>query len=611
MFRSSSNLGFPRKVVVYYLLFCLVAVSWLAIGILYTSHTVVDSRASSACLARLGKQAAALELEYVRSGTENLQETLLSNQSAGEAFESAVVSLEGTVLAHSKPSLIGQPASERKGTTLRWGNVSGIQFLDEQGQSISEYRVPLVGDDDHFGSLRLAVPQPTFWNTFTQTARVAPAVVFLPLVLIAAGGLFLARLASPMAEVDKQLRGLALQRPTSEFKLKQLPAKDAISIGWNRIVALMEKQAASGDNDDLKSRLVEVVAARQEKGLHDVLNNLVDGIAVTDMEGRITFANRAIAALLNTESPLEELAGIELEGQIVKSFGENNKAELFEGATVHRAAVTEIQPQGDDDLHTLRVARLPLEGEPLRGHVWSVRDVTQQKLTEKSRDQFIDVATHEMRTPLSNIKAYAETLVTSDAIEVEQQKEFCNIINSEVTRLARFVDDLLSISSMEAGSMAIDRQRTISARLFEEVLAKVKPLMQQKSLEFDVQLPEKMADLQLDKDKIVAVLVNLLGNAAKYTPAKGRVTLRVKLEEKELQIAVQDTGMGIAPEEVSKVFDKFFRSSDPRVQDEVGTGLGLSLAREVIRMHGGDITVESQIDQGTTFTATIPIRKGP
>jgi len=112
--------------------------------------------------------------------------------------------------------------------------------------------------------------------------------------------------------------------------------------------------------------------------------------------------------------------------------------------------------------------------------------------------------------------------------------------------------------------------------------------------------------VRLDKDKFMAVLVNLLGNAAKYTPDGGRVTLHVKLDESLLQVAVEDTGVGIAAEEVSKVFEKFFRSSDPRVQNETGTGLGLSLANEVVRMHGGEITIESELNQGSTFTITIP-----
>jgi signal transduction histidine kinase len=160
---------------------------------------------------------------------------------------------------------------------------------------------------------------------------------------------------------------------------------------------------------------------------------------------------------------------------------------------------------------------------------------------------------------------------------------------------------------MESGSLTADRQKTESSRMFAEVVSKVEPLMKQKEIEFDVQLPEKMRELQLDKDKIVAVLVNLLGNAAKYTPNGGRVSLRVKLDATHLQVAVEDTGMGIAEEEIPKVFEKFFRSADARVQSETGTGLGLALAHEVVRMHGGDITVESQIDQGSTFTVTIPV----
>jgi signal transduction histidine kinase len=143
--------------------------------------------------------------------------------------------------------------------------------------------------------------------------------------------------------------------------------------------------------------------------------------------------------------------------------------------------------------------------------------------------------------------------------------------------------------------------------LLEEVLEKVDPVMQQKSITFTAELPEKMPEVRLDKDKFIAVLVNLLGNAAKYTPNGGRVTLRVKLDNSLMQVDVEDTGVGIAPEEVSKVFEKFFRSSDPRVQNETGTGLGLSLASEVVRMHGGEITVESVLDQGSTFTITIPV----
>jgi two-component system phosphate regulon sensor histidine kinase PhoR len=240
-------------------------------------------------------------------------------------------------------------------------------------------------------------------------------------------------------------------------------------------------------------------------------------------------------------------------------------------------------------------------------HVWMLRDVTQQKLAEEMRDQFVDTATHELRTPLANIKAYAETLALADVIDIEQQKQFLNTINSEATRLARFVDDLLSVSSMELGSLSLNKQVTDLGRMLNEVITKIQPQIDEKELTLEVVLPEKMPEPELDKDKIATVLVNLLGNAVKYTPEGGRVIFRVNVTDQDIEISVEDTGVGIAKDEVGKVFEKFFRSNDPRVQEQTGTGLGLALAQEVVRLHGGEIGVESEINKGSTFTVKLPL----
>jgi two-component system phosphate regulon sensor histidine kinase PhoR len=192
-------------------------------------------------------------------------------------------------------------------------------------------------------------------------------------------------------------------------------------------------------------------------------------------------------------------------------------------------------------------------------------------------------------------------------IDVEQQKQFLNTINSEATRLARFVDDLLSVSSMEVGSLTLNRQTTELQRLLNEVLTKIKPQIEEKRLSLEVSIPEKLPEPSLDKDKIATVLVNLLGNAVKYTPPGGRVAFRVHATDQNLEIDVEDTGVGIAENELPKVFDKFFRSDDPRVQEQEGTGLGLALVQEVVRLHGGRVSVESEIDKGSTFQIVLPI----
>src|SRR5262249_25066339 len=220
-----------------------------------------------------------------------------------------------------------------------------------------------------------------------------------------------------------------------------------------------------------------------------------------------------------------------------------------------RAVVTELTHEENGQRRIARVARHPIsigDCAETESHVWSIRDVTQQKLAEEMRDQFVDTATHELRTPLANIKAYAETLALADVIDIEQQKQFLNTINSEATRLARFVDDLLSVSSMEVGSLTLNRQLTELHRMLADVLTKVRPQLEEKPPTVETTVPEKLPEPKIDKDKIATVLVNLLGNAIKYTPAGGRVAFRVRYSGQNPEISVEGTGLGIAADELPR-----------------------------------------------------------
>jgi two-component system phosphate regulon sensor histidine kinase PhoR len=239
--------------------------------------------------------------------------------------------------------------------------------------------------------------------------------------------------------------------------------------------------------------------------------------------------------------------------------------------------------------------------------LWTLRDVTAQKLADEMRNQFVFTATHELRTPLANIRAYAETLADNEGIDVEQQKGFYNVINSEATRLARLIDELLNVSQMEAGSISVARYETDVERLIQEVMEHMQPQIQQKGLQFESKLPPKLPKLHVDKDKIAAALVNLLGNAVKYTPAGGLVRLVVEVDASAMHLRVEDTGIGISAEELPRLCEKFFRSRDSRVQQIGGSGLGLAFSQEVARLHGGKISVRSELNQGSQFTLTLPL----
>jgi PAS domain S-box-containing protein len=348
---------------------------------------------------------------------------------------------------------------------------------------------------------------------------------------------------------------------------------------------------------------------RQSK-LEQILNTLADGIAVTDENGVITFANSSLCGLFAVGTTGQALAGKRIEQCLGLKASDSRSAQLLDPSLRGRTLVVEIERAGDASQGMLRVARSPLrsaDGKTGGGHVWSIRDVTQQKLADRMRDQFVNAATHELRTPMTNIKAFAEMLADSEVSDVEQQKMFCNTINDEVTRLARFVDDLLHLSRMEVGSTSLRQQLTDMERLLGEVVQKVRPQLEKKGIAFEFDVPARLPELVVDKDKLTVALVNLLGNAAKYTPEGGRVRFHVEVSDSTIRIDVEDTGIGISEEELPKLCNKFFRSADPRVREESGSGLGLSLTSEIVRLHGGKLTIHSELNQGSTFTVMLPL----
>jgi signal transduction histidine kinase len=234
--------------------------------------------------------------------------------------------------------------------------------------------------------------------------------------------------------------------------------------------------------------------------------------------------------------------------------------------------------------------------------------VTQQKLAEKAREQFVFTATHELRTPLANIRAYSETLAMASDIPVEQQQSFYNTINNEATRLARFVDELLNISQMEAGAITIQKHEIELERMLSEILESQRPLAIEKKQTFNVSIGPKLPKVIADKDKLAAAITNLVSNAIKYTPDGGKVAVSVEADNSRVLFAVEDSGIGISADEIPKLGEKFFRSGDERVQTIVGSGLGLAFSQEVARLHGGSISIRSQLHQGSCFTLELPLR---
>jgi signal transduction histidine kinase len=460
------------------------------------------------------------------------------------------------------------------------------------------------------GWLLVREPDPDGWRVVTSMAGQSPAALLLPALMIALGIWTLRRKVATLSRLEAQLSRLPVEDEGVVDAVQPLAPADPVAKAWNRLIEIFRRQRGGGD---LSARLNLALEGYRQQKSDQVLNSLTDGIAVTDQNGRITLANRSFAVLLGMTGKGQSCLGQTVEKCLGLTKAGEAARPLLDPQHNGRRVVAEINDSPVMPPGTYRVSRSPkcgaAAGATVPGYVWAVRDVTQQKLADRMRDQFVSTATHELRTPLANIKAHAEAIGLCGDIDVEQQKVFCNTIDDEVTRLADFVDDLLDLSRMEAGSTSLTLQVTDMERLLHDTVGKVSGEMEKKKLAFDVRLPGKLPELAVDKDKIVVALVNLLGNAAKYTPEEGQVRLHVDQTDGALLIHIEDSGIGISVEEQAHIFDKFFRSCDVRVQDITGSGLGLSLTNEIVRLHGGRLTVHSELNKGSRFTVKLPLSR--
>jgi signal transduction histidine kinase len=215
---------------------------------------------------------------------------------------------------------------------------------------------------------------------------------------------------------------------------------------------------------------------------------------------------------------------------------------------------------------------------------------------------------HEIKAPLNVVSMYGESLLGEQAGSLDYRTEASNVISDEVERLATLVNTLLSIARIESGAVAIDRQRVRLQDFLEDAVTAVSRTAHTKSLQFLVDVPKDVNPIYVEKELFRVAINNLLTNAIKYNRDRGEVTVSVEEVGGQLCIRVRDTGIGISETDLPHIFDKFYRSDDAEIQKRSGHGLGLSLAREIVGLHGGVIEVESAPGEGTEFSIVLRTR---
>ncbi len=425
----------------------------------------------------------------------------------------------------------------------------------------------------------------------------------LTLLAFAAFHQRLRRHLRPVAAIERSLHSYVAGVEKELLSLQLSDSLGSIARGWN---TLIEQLAATQQQlrNAQQAQAGPYVAARLENTLfRRVVDRLPFGLICTGPDQRITYANPSAAALL--ARPVDGLVGRPA-GEVIDNPA---VSQAIAGAEAGCRAGLSVDHTTKDKDHesTLRFRIMPMPEPASGGIIITVEDISQLREGQRARDNFLYHVTHELRTPLTNIAAYAETLTQPGFDDEQTRKECYNVLISETRRLSRLVEDILSISQLEVGTARLDIGQVDLLRLVRQMVQDNLGAADEKGIDLTLSVPPKVPKINGDKQRLSVLLNNLIGNAVKYTPSGGKVQVSLEVDQRQVRIAVKDTGIGIAPEDAPHVFEKFYRAADQAVQAVPGTGLGLALAREVARLHGGDIFLESEKGKGSVFTLELPL----
>jgi signal transduction histidine kinase len=373
-------------------------------------------------------------------------------------------------------------------------------------------------------------------------------------------------------------------------------------VAWNKLLG--ERHSVQ-----IRSAIEQVKEALHERSeTADEMSAAFDvapyGLLLVDDRLQIARANSTAAVLLRTER--EHLVGSDVSQVIDDPCVVADIRAAAQNVGAKRVSI-ELKQDGSATAGVLRLTLCPVSHDDAHCALIAIEDVTQQRVAQAAMNSFLAKAAHELRTPLTNVRLFVEDALEHCERDLAATSKCLNVINEEAQRLERTVSEILSVSEIEAGSFGLKRDDVRLDSLLQQLKADHEAQARDKQIALDFELPPKLPVLQADRDKIALVLHNLVGNALKYTMEKGRVTVTATVEKGQFSIAVTDTGIGIDADEIERVFEKFYRSKDTQASQVKGSGLGLAISREVARLHGGDITVDSEYGKGSTFTFVLPV----
>lgn len=348
---------------------------------------------------------------------------------------------------------------------------------------------------------------------------------------------------------------------------------------------------------NMKNTLAEISSEKSK--METILNYMTDGVIAFNLKGEIIHTNPASARLLGVEDPIINFQ------EYCTRYG--FKYCLEDVLYLQSQLTSEISIDFDGKTIKVYFAIFTDEAKRPEGVIAVLQDITEQQRLENMRKEFVANVSHELRTPLTSIKSYSETLLDGALEDRETSERFLGVINAEADRMTRLVKDLLQLSRLDNKQLQWDFKKVSLIDLVKSAVERMELEAKARRQTLECFVLSDIPYIEADFGRLEQVVFNLLGNAIKYTPEEGKVTVYVGKIYSDVYFKVTDNGIGIPEEDLSRIFERFYRVDKARSREMGGTGLGLSIAKEIVEAHEGNITITSKIGKGSEVTVRLPV----
>jgi len=484
----------------------------------------------------------------------------------------------------------------------------GERVLEQTGAggSVREFFAPVLTDGEIVAHVRIGFLEPGYAMVFEHVPFFA--LLALPIFLLAPLSYFLIRREiAPIAAAGAGIRELLDGGTAHAVQVDATGELGEFIQSFNRFVAMTQQRLQDYRSERTGMLASSKVISYQKTRIESVLDALPDAVLVLDESGAVGLASAKLETMIGVPAQIAM-------GNRPQDWCESHELLAFlsrfqrEDSQLHRAEAMEFSPE---ETHLKRLLAIAYPLLPARtdsgaaGTLVIIRDISAEFAARQGQADFVDHVAHEIKSPLNVLSMYSETLLGKDGESEDFRIEACNVIRDEVERLSTLISTLLSIARLEASVVGLNRQRVRLADFLGDTLEAVSRNAKDGSTSCKLDLSGEYSPIYVDKALLRVAINNLLTNAIKYTDA-GDVTLSAEETEESVFIRVRDTGIGIPEQDQPRIFEKFFRSDDPGSVRRGGHGLGLTLARQIVELHGGEMALNSAQGEGSEFSIALP-----